>query len=265
MRIHLSFVVLLGLCAANVGAQQIENPANGHLYQVIPPAQFDNLKQAAENLGGYLVTINDAAENQWLLETFFFTGGDVSDAIIGYTDEVVEGTFVWLSGEPVTYTSWNAGEPNDAGGEDVTELDLDGSWNDISRNLVQRGIAEIIPVFQFTQTFGTFAVEEGSPISFSVTVASPDSTTFTYQWYKNAVAEGGATDSTYTPTLSATAGDDGDEYYVVADDTFTTIQSGTFVINVLPAGSLPVAGLLGLMALGAGVAAAGAAALRRKG
>ncbi|XP_078659901.1 lymphocyte antigen 75-like isoform X2 [Branchiostoma floridae x Branchiostoma belcheri] len=51
---------------------------------------------------------------------------------IGFTDRDVEGTFAWTDGSLVTFLNWNPNEPNDAGGEDCTELIVDsGKWNDI--------------------------------------------------------------------------------------------------------------------------------------
>ena len=57
------------------------------------------------------------------------------------TDQNSEGNFEWIIGEPVTYTNWNPGEPNDCcGGEDYGVINwhlphgrLDGvlgDWND---------------------------------------------------------------------------------------------------------------------------------------
>ena len=47
-----------------------------------------------------------------------------------------EGVWVWLNGEPMVYTNWRAGEPNDGGtnGEDcmIIEGDHAGLWDDRS-------------------------------------------------------------------------------------------------------------------------------------
>lgn len=107
-------------------------PGNGHLY-MLTPSQMD--VPAARNWaalqGGYLVAINDAAENAWVASKM-----SASDKVwLGLSDELVEGTFVWDSGEPFTYNNWNAGEPNDAAvcnGEDYVETIGGGLWNDLS-------------------------------------------------------------------------------------------------------------------------------------
>lgn len=57
------------------------------------------------------------------------------DAFIGATDSVVEGTFLWPDGTPLTFTNFRAGEPNNANGsfqEDclIIEGALNGSWDD---------------------------------------------------------------------------------------------------------------------------------------
>ncbi len=77
------------------------NPANGHAYKKIYCSNIvDAMTQAtAEN--AYLVSINDAAENEWLQGIFererFWTG---------LNDVVEEGEWIWHSGEPVNYTNW---------------------------------------------------------------------------------------------------------------------------------------------------------------
>ena len=38
--------------------------------------------------------------------------------------------FQWITGEPLTYSFWGNGEPNDSGNEDVALIRNDGMWND---------------------------------------------------------------------------------------------------------------------------------------
>ena len=85
---------------------------------------WTDAKQACTNMGGHLVTLADNAEQTFVYNTW-------PSGWIGFSDEVVEGSFVWVTGEPVTYTNWNPGEPNNAGNEDYTQFVSGGKWNDL--------------------------------------------------------------------------------------------------------------------------------------
>lgn len=96
----------------------------------------------AVGMGGHLVTINDAAEEAALRAAF----GGQQIFWIGFTDQDVEGSFVWISGEAVTFTHWNGGEPNNAGNEDYALLNWNtstGAWNDLANSGGNRGIIEV--------------------------------------------------------------------------------------------------------------------------
>ena len=103
---------------------------NGHTYflsngKVTPEVAHANAIAA----GGHLVTIANAAEN-------LFVSNFIADYMwIGATDRDVEGQWKWISNEPMNYTNWANGEPNNAGGnEDWAVINWGGqnnpSWND---------------------------------------------------------------------------------------------------------------------------------------
>jgi len=56
-----------------------------------------------------MATISSQQENQLIFDII----SGWTHAWIGFTDEASEGNFVWVNGEPVVYTNWFAGEPND--------------------------------------------------------------------------------------------------------------------------------------------------------
>ena len=65
-----------------------------------------------------------------------------------------EGTFVWVSGEPLGFTNWAAGEPNNNNGdEDYVAMYpiafLPGQWNDFNNGPFQGfescGVVEVVP------------------------------------------------------------------------------------------------------------------------
>jgi len=115
---------------------------NGKFYLLSNAATWKEAQAQAVSLGGNLVTVNDAAENQFLVNTF----GGTEGLWIGLTDEVTEGTFKWANGEAVTYTNWAPGEPNNGGGDqDYAFINFvnPGQWDDIAGGTVFRGIIEI--------------------------------------------------------------------------------------------------------------------------
>ncbi len=124
------------LCGA-VETAQCAYTYNGHCYELVSSGAngaWANAELAANALGGNLVTINDAAEEVWLRSVF----SSSERYWIGFTDQAVEGTWVWASGEAVTYTNWNGGEPNNMMppnplGEDYAVMNWNtsnGAWND---------------------------------------------------------------------------------------------------------------------------------------
>lgn len=62
---------------------------NGHWYRLTSEAlSWHEAEAEAVAAGGHLVTINDAAENQWLVATF--GGSGLTEAWTGFTDSQVE-------------------------------------------------------------------------------------------------------------------------------------------------------------------------------
>ncbi len=123
----------------------VVNPVNGHAYYLLSADTWTSSEARARTLGGHLVTINDAAENQWVYDTF---DGANQHLWIGLTDLVKEGTFGWVNGQAVTYTNWNGGEPNDGAGgppEDFAHLisGNGGLWNDGMETALLVGVVEV--------------------------------------------------------------------------------------------------------------------------
>ena len=107
------------------------HPTNGKEYAVTPPATWFKGEALARDYGGHLVSMADAAEEAWLVNTFYTSGLIAGSAYIGYTDENVEGFFQWTSGAFLTHDNWASGEPNNYGGfEDYTDWN-GGGWNDV--------------------------------------------------------------------------------------------------------------------------------------
>jgi len=154
----ITFVCITTSARAGIEAGPFTNAANGHVYYLLTSDTWMNSEAEAVALGGHLVTINDAAENQWVVDTFARYGGVVRPLWIGLTDRDSEGNFHWVSGEPFTFSNWNlaSGEPNNSGGsgyeEDFTYIIQDNPgnptvfptfWNDVPND----GFGVIPPIY----------------------------------------------------------------------------------------------------------------------
>ena len=107
------------LCAAGVvtagglaQAQTIVKPAQvneqtSHRYVMINAASWEAAQSWARALGGDLVTIDDAAENLWVWNTFSTTA---SKYMIGLKADNA-GNLAWSDGSSSTYRNWDPGEP----------------------------------------------------------------------------------------------------------------------------------------------------------
>jgi len=142
------------------------NPDNGHAYAIYRAGSFENpiswfgAKNAASLLGGYLATVTSETEEMFLQGAF--AGSNLFQGVtawIGLSDEIVEGTFRWMTGpeagQLLGYSNWLTGEPNNNGptGNEhyVTWANypngpLGGAWNDAAAGeRVFRFIVEFEP------------------------------------------------------------------------------------------------------------------------
>lgn len=131
---------------------------NGHAYFVSKnTSNFATARSNATAAGGYLATINDAAENAQLQEwiTGYFP-------YIGLNDIAVEGTFVWDNGELTGFFNWSATEPNNLGNEDCVQIYYTtGLWNDIPCANPYRSIIEFDVPVNFASSFGVTCSDTG--------------------------------------------------------------------------------------------------------
>jgi hypothetical protein len=102
-----------------------QNNYNGHsYYRSTGSMTWTDAKQACINMGGHLVTSTSLAENNFLFSLW-------PSGWIGLSDEVTEGIWQWVTGEPYSWSYWNSGEPNNAGNEDYIQFVGGGRWNDL--------------------------------------------------------------------------------------------------------------------------------------
>lgn len=102
-----------------------QNNYNGHsYYRSTGSMTWTDARQACLNMGGHLVTSTSLAENNFLFNLW-------PNGWIGLTDEVVEGQWRWVTGEPFSWSNWNGGEPNNSNNEDYIQFVGGGKWNDL--------------------------------------------------------------------------------------------------------------------------------------
>lgn len=123
-----AFVLVL-LVTFPVSAQVV-NPANDHTYFLTDDfLTLAHARTVAAAAGGYVVAINDAAEQQWVVDHFMERPD--SAIWIGLSDEIEEGVFLWDSGEPLTYENWSGLDPGLPEGQDFVEMkEPVGSWRE---------------------------------------------------------------------------------------------------------------------------------------
>ena len=114
------------------------NPVNNNTYYLLSEASWTDSAEAARGLGGFLVTVDDAEENDWLFDTFASFENQTRHLWIGLSDDDVEGEFNWHDGTPFFYRSWGEGQPGEGGDEDYVHITgtnmgniQPGYWNDL--------------------------------------------------------------------------------------------------------------------------------------
>ena len=100
---------------------------NNHCYKKFGDSTYwSNAQNFCRWSGGDLVTIDDAAENGFVVSMIS------SNSWIGANDIATEGVWTWSDGTPWSYSNWSSGEPNNSKNEDCAELYPAGTWNDKS-------------------------------------------------------------------------------------------------------------------------------------
>lgn len=119
--------------------------SNSHRYSLYDSKYtWSQAKEICERLGGYLVTVT-GAEEQELVATLA-EKGTLAKYWLGATDEVSEGNWKWVTGEAFSYSKWSSGQPDNSNNEDglvlwttkyVKESLL--GWNDCPMNSTDGG------------------------------------------------------------------------------------------------------------------------------
>ncbi len=161
----------------------------------------------AQNLGANLVSIQSGAENTCIGSSL--VANSLNDYVfIGLTDETLEGTFVWLDDEPLGYSNWASGEPNDNGGdEDCVQIFPDGSWNDLPcSGLNSASVIEVSLCPQITASNDT-TICNGTSANLVCDNTTFGSAPFTYSWSDGQTGQAITVSPTVTTTYTVTSTD----------------------------------------------------------
>lgn len=120
---------------------------DGHLYcqfQHSSDFSYEQVEAEWELLGAHLATITSKEENTAVYEHLRSCGWE--NAYFGLSDAEKEGTWVWCTGEPFSYSNWGSdNEPNGGTRENYGmyyQVYSDGTWNDYSFNAATGYIVE---------------------------------------------------------------------------------------------------------------------------
>ena len=118
--------------------ETVVNPTNNHTYHLLSASSWSDAASVARSLDGFLVTVNDADEDQWLFDTFAIGDSVTRHLWIGLSDHEDEGNYRWHDGTPFVYRNWGDGQPGDGDDEDYVHItgtnmgSIDpATWNDL--------------------------------------------------------------------------------------------------------------------------------------
>ena len=109
------------------------NPANNHTYHLLSASSWEDAANAARGLNGFLSTVDDAQENQWLFDTFASFDNQSRHLWIGLSDHDEDGFYKWHDGTPFYYNNWGDSQPSEGGDEDYVHMPAQ-TWGILCRH-----------------------------------------------------------------------------------------------------------------------------------
>ncbi|XP_030852469.1 uncharacterized protein LOC100890115 [Strongylocentrotus purpuratus] len=135
---------------------------------------FSDARTYCQNHGADLALIKSHDINTFLHVRSSEYSGLSSYVFFGLTDQAIEGTFTWIDGTPLQYSSWKYPEPNGGNNENCASLQPSNSnmgWVDVSCNLKRPFICERyqdVPENEWSRLDGTlYYISQSSMTSYS--------------------------------------------------------------------------------------------------
>ncbi len=129
---------------------------------IVQSGTYDQAQADAETNFGYIASITSAEENAWLVAN----GVQVGDNL-GGSDTAEDGTWVWASGEPFSYSNWAPGEPNNGNLQNNMQMYPNGEWD----NVVWAGGPNVRHIMELP---GISKIENLAPGEYTVAVTDAD-------------------------------------------------------------------------------------------
>ncbi|XP_067661032.1 CD209 antigen-like [Haliotis asinina] len=104
---------------------------------------WDLAKTDCEDRSGHLAIVEGTAENEFLQNTAIACGYSSRLLWFGATDAAVEGTWRWIDGNLIQFTSWQTGQPNNPGEQDCAGIVIGVGWKSNPCSYSYKYICEI--------------------------------------------------------------------------------------------------------------------------
>jgi len=171
------------------------NPNNNKTYHLLSPGSWTESAVVARALDGFLTTIDDVDENQWVFDTFGSFDNQSRHLWIGLSDPDDEDDYRWHDGTPFHYRNWGVDQPSDSDTENFVHIAgtnmgniMPGTWNDLTDDpqyFPVYGVVEVGDAVDYALRFDGqddhVIIEDEIPeltnsISITALINTPDST-----------------------------------------------------------------------------------------
>ena len=138
-----------GASSADAGLKLTRSGPTGNTYDLVtdPNTSWSSANAAAKAAGGHLVTITTPAEQTFVQQLLTDGNAGTGQYWMGFTRSNAT-AFGWITPEPVGYTHWQTGEPNNLSGDETAAGVLwskpgastfarRGFWNDLPDHFTQ--------------------------------------------------------------------------------------------------------------------------------
>jgi hypothetical protein len=164
---------------------------NGHWYyrSINDLCHWSEAKTKCENYGGHLATISDGNENDFIFNNITI------ESWIGLHKTDINGSWEWVTEEPLSYTNWGPGEPNYSGVENTAVMWkglYPGMWNDDDMGLFNYVVEFDNPLSFLSFDSITGTIETNSFMPVSMTASGSHLSDGVYTTSIEISAEGGA-------------------------------------------------------------------------